>query len=75
MAENKQVKITRNLHEEVKEFVNGDESSYSTMKSFYEEAVREKLDRAKAEYEEALCEDQRSEIKRLMDEKIEELEQ
>lgn len=42
----RQIKIDEGLHEKVKEFVNNSER-FSSYKSFYEDAVREKLDKEK----------------------------
>jgi hypothetical protein len=44
MADTKQQKINAKLHEEVREFVDSDESNYSGYKDFYEQAAREKLE-------------------------------
>jgi hypothetical protein len=38
------VAINAKLHEEVKQFVDSDESNYSGYKDFYEQAAREKLE-------------------------------
>jgi len=63
MSKDRQVKINKNLHEEVKEFVNS-ESTYSSYKSFYEEAVRTHLRRNK----EQLSEEQREAIEKVKEE-------
>jgi len=47
MSETKQIKINKNLHNQVSEFVDSSESDYSSYKSFYEQATREHLDREK----------------------------
>jgi len=47
MAETKQIKINKTLHNQVSEFVDSSESDYSSYKSFYEQATREHLDREK----------------------------
>jgi hypothetical protein len=67
MASDKQIKINENLHEEVKEFVDSDTSDYSSYKSFYEEATREHLNKAKhgklgVDQEEAIREIVREEL-------------
>lgn len=45
MSDTKQQKINANLHEDVKKFVNSEDSNFSDYKHFYEEAAREKLER------------------------------
>jgi len=47
MADTKQIKINKNLHNQASEFVDSSESDYSSYKSFYEQATREHLDREK----------------------------
>lgn len=47
MASDKQIKINANLHQQVKDFVNSEESDYSSYKSFYEQATRKHLKREK----------------------------
>jgi len=47
MSETKQIKINKNLHNQVSEFVDSSASDYSSYKSFYEQATREHLDREK----------------------------
>lgn len=46
----KQIKIDSDLHKKVKKFVD-DSSRYSSYKSFYEDAVRRRLDQENTEME------------------------
>jgi len=66
MSKGKQVKINKTLHEHVKDFVNSD-STYSSYKSFYEEAVRRHLEREKGEITEA----DKEVIREIVDEELE----
>lgn len=59
-----QVKILKSLHEEVKDLVDNSDR-YSSYKSFYEDAVREKIDKEKnLEYD--------KDIEEIVDERMEE---
>jgi len=68
MADTKQIKINRNLHNQVSEFVDSKESDYSSYKSFYEQATREHLDREKGNKVE-LTDQEKKLLKDLAEEK------
>jgi len=68
MADTKQIKINRNLHNQVSDFVDSKESDYSSYKSFYEQATREHLDREKGNKVE-LTDQEKKLLKDLAEEK------
>jgi len=63
MADTTQVKINSELHERVREHVNSESSTYDSLKSFYEQAVREHLKRNS----EGLSQEELDEVRRLIE--------
>lgn len=69
MTSDKQIKINENLHLQVKEYVDNEESDYSSYKSFYEEATRKHLQKQKSSN--GLTKEQREAVENIIEKNLE----